>query len=75
MAFIPIPGAAASAWRHDYFVAPLGTLTSASHPMALPTAFRSALTTPPTDTLSPLVPDNSALRGIWGNFINLLMIR
>ncbi len=54
-----IPGAAASAQRHDYLVAPPGTLTLAAHPMALPAASRSALTTPPIDTLSPLAPDTA----------------
>ncbi len=52
-----IPGAAASAKRHDCLVAQPGTLTPASHPMALPAASRSALITPPIDTLSPLAPD------------------
>ncbi len=52
-----IPGAAASAQRRYGLVAPPGTLTLAAHPMALPAASRSALTTPPIDTLSPLAPD------------------
>ncbi len=54
-----IPGAAASARRHDHLVAPPGTLTLAAHPMALPAASRAALTTPPIDTLSPLAPDTT----------------
>ncbi len=58
MAF-PIPGTAASAQRHDCLVAPHGTLTLAAHPMALPAASRSALTTSPIDTLSPLAPDTA----------------
>ncbi len=52
-----IPGAAASAQRHDCLVAPPITLTLAAHPMARPAASRSALTTSPSDTLSPLAPD------------------
>jgi len=59
--FISIPGASASARRQDYLVAQPGTLTPASHPMALPAASRFALTTPPIDTLSPLVPDTTRL--------------
>ncbi len=58
MAF-PIPGATASAQRHDCLVAPPGTLTLATHPMTLPAASRSVLTTPPIDTLSPLAPDTA----------------
>ncbi len=58
MAF-PIPGATASAQRHNRLVAPPGTLTLAAHPMGLPAASRSALTTSPIDTLSPLAPDTA----------------
>ncbi len=58
MAF-PIPGAAARAQRRYCLVAPPGTLTLAAHPMALPATSRSALTTPPIDTLSPLAPDTA----------------
>ncbi len=32
---------------------------SGAHPTALPAASRSALTTPPIDTLSPLAPDTA----------------
>jgi len=59
--FILIPGASASAHSHDYFVSQPGTLTAAAHPMALPAASRSALATPPIDTLSPLAPDTAWL--------------
>jgi len=59
--FISIPGASAGARRQDYLVAQPGTLTPASHPMVLPAASRSALTTPPTVMLSPLVPDTTRL--------------
>ncbi len=31
----------------------------AAHPMALPAASRSALSTPPIDTLSPLAPETA----------------
>ena len=54
-----ISGAAASAQRRYCLVAPPGTLTLAAHPMALPAASRSALTTPPIDTLSPLALDTA----------------
>jgi len=55
-----IPGTAASAQRHDCLVVPPDTLTLAALPMALPAASRSALSTPPIDTLSPL-----ALNTAW----------
>jgi hypothetical protein len=56
-----IPGSAASAWRHDCLVAPLGTRTPAGQPMAPPVACRYDPTTPPKDTLSPLAPDTTQI--------------
>ena len=56
-----IPGAAASAQRRYCLVGPPGTLTPAAHPMALPAASHSTLTTPPIDTVSTLAPDTAWL--------------